>query len=121
MEQANGPVSAQGTRWSAGCASRHYADAHQARRSPLSPLTIGCSYTKFPICAPQRPASSFACPTQSSVCSGYLGRPFLERWKMGVNEEQEEISLVGRVLIEPVSSGSLAEQEARLPTQHGPA
>jgi hypothetical protein len=39
---------------------------------------------------------------------------------MGVNEEQEESSLVGRMLIELVSSGSLAEQEARLHTQLGP-
>src|SRR5690348_1264426 len=39
---------------------------------------------------------------------------------MGVNEEQAEISLVGRMLIELVSSGSLAEQEARLHTQLGP-
>ena len=38
---------------------------------------------------------------------------------MGVNEEQAEISLVGRMLIELVSSGSLAEQEARLHTQLG--
>jgi hypothetical protein len=53
-------------------------------------------------------------------CTGYLGRPFLERKKMGVNEEQEESSLVGRMLIELVSSGSLAEQEARLHTQLGP-
>ena len=37
-----------------------------------------------------------------------------------MNEEQEEISLVGRMRIELVSSGSLAEQEARLHTQHGP-
>jgi hypothetical protein len=53
-------------------------------------------------------------------CTGYLGRPFLERKKMGVNEEQEESSLVGRMLIELVSSGSLTEQEARLHTQLGP-
>jgi hypothetical protein len=39
---------------------------------------------------------------------------------MGVNEEQEENSLVGRMLFELVSSGNLAEQEARLHTQHGP-
>src|SRR6266699_5559610 len=39
---------------------------------------------------------------------------------MGVNEEQEESSLVGRMLIELVSSGSLTEQEARLHTQLGP-
>jgi hypothetical protein len=49
---------AEETRWSAGCASRHYADARQARRSPLFPPTIGCSQTKFPTRAPQRPASS---------------------------------------------------------------
>src|SRR5436309_11657042 len=58
--------------------------------------------------------------TSRSSCTGYLGRPFQERKKMGVNEEQEESSLVGRMLIELVSSGSLAEQEARLHTQLGP-
>jgi hypothetical protein len=35
-------------------------------------------------------------------CSDYLGRPFLERKQMGVNELLAEISLVGRMLIELV-------------------
>src|SRR6266705_5149691 len=33
---------------------------------------------------------------------------------------REEVTFVGRMLFELVPSGSLAEQEARLHTQHGP-
>ncbi len=37
METSHGPVSAEETRWSAGCASRHYADARPA--APLSAVS----------------------------------------------------------------------------------
>jgi hypothetical protein len=49
MEQSNEPVSVEGTRWSAGRARRHHADAHQARRLPLRHLTIGRSQTHLTI------------------------------------------------------------------------
>ena len=42
------------------------------------------------------------------TCTGSLRRPVLDRKKMGVNEEQEESSLVGRMLIELGASGSLS-------------
>ncbi len=87
MEQMNGPVSAEGTRWSAGCASRHYADARPA--APLSAVSphhrlqsdqisyARASEARFILRLPD-PVERLARDTVLSQKEAQLGRMFLD-------------------------------------------
>ena len=87
METSHGPVSAEETRWSAGCASRHYADAHQARRSPLFPPhhRLQSDQISYPHASEARfilrlpdPVESLARDAVLSQKEAQLGRMFLD-------------------------------------------